>query len=71
MENALKLYEKDLDGGLCEVVDIDKTQYELMPGRGTVDAVFVMRRLGEKLFTKTKLFFISVNLEKALDRVPR
>ena len=71
MENALKLYEKDLDGGLCEVVDIDKTQYELMPGRGTVDAVFVMRRLGEKLFTKTKLFFISVNLEKTLDRVPR
>ena len=71
LEHALKLYEKDLDGGLCEVVDIDKTQYELMPGRGSVDAVFVLRRLGEKFSAKTKLFFISINLEKALDRVPR
>ena len=50
LEHALKLYEKYLDGGLCEVVDIDKTQFELMPGRGTVDAVFVLRSQNQVVF---------------------
>ena len=35
---------KVLDGCLHEKVDIDKMQYGFMPGRGTVDAVFVLRR---------------------------
>ena len=34
LEYAFKL-NKVLDGRLREVVDIDKTQYEFMPGRGT------------------------------------
>ena len=45
-----------------------------MPGRGTVDAVFVLRRLSEKFrANKKKLFFIFVDLENAfhVDRVPR
>ena len=71
-EHALKLYEKSLDGRLRELVDIDKMQYGFMPGRGTVDAVFVLRRLTEKFRAKNKkLFFVFVDLEKAFDRVPR
>ena len=42
-----------------------------MPGRGTVDAVFVLRRLSEKFRDKNRLFFIFDDLEKAFDRVPR
>ena len=43
-----------------------------MPGRGTVDTVFVLRRLSEKFRAKNKkLFFVFVDLEKAFDRVPR
>ena len=45
--------------------------YGFMPGRGTVDAVFVLRRLTEKFRAKNKLFFVFVDLEKAFDRVPR
>ena len=56
---------------LCEVVDIDKMQYGFMPERGTVDAVFVLRRPTEKFRAKNKLFFVFVDLEKAFDRVPR
>ena len=72
LEHAFELSEKVLDGRLREVVDIDKMQYGFMPGRGTVDAVFVLRRLSEKFRAKNKkLFFILVDLEKGSDRVPR
>ena len=70
MGHAFKLYEKILDGPLCEVVDIDKMQYGFMPGRVTVDDVFVLRKLSEKFRAKNKKFFlIFVDLEKAFDRV--
>ena len=53
------------------MVDIDKImQYGFMSGRGTADAVFVLRRLTEK-FRAKKLYFIFVDLEKAFDRVSR
>ena len=72
LEYAFKLYEKVLDVRLREVAGIDKMQYGFMQGRGTVDAVFVLRRLSEKFRAKNKkLFFIFVDLEKTFDRVPR
>ena len=63
MEHAFKLYKKALD--------IDKMQYEFMPGRGAVDAVLVLRKLSEKFRDKKKLFFIFVDLEKAFDLMQR
>ena len=63
MEHAFKLYKKALD--------IDKMQYEFMPGRGAVDAVLVLRKLSEKFRDKKKLFFIFVDLEKAFDLMHR
>ena len=72
LEHPLKLYEKTLNGRLRKVVDIDKMQYRFMPGRGTVDTVFVLRGLTEKFRAKIKnLFFTFVDRGKAFDRVPR
>jgi len=43
-----------------------------MPGRGTTDAIFMVRQLQEKhLQEKKKLYYCFVDLEKAFDRVPR
>ena len=72
LEHAFKLYEKILDRRLREVVDIEKMQYGFMPGRGTVDAVFILSILTEIFRAKNKkLFFIFVDLEKAFGRVLR
>ena len=54
LEHAFKLSEKVLDWRLHELLDIDKMQHGFMSGRGTVDAVFVLRRLSEKFRVKNK-----------------
>ena len=42
-----------------------------MPGKGTTDALFVVRRMQEEYSNKKKLYMCFVDIEKALDRVPR
>ena len=49
-------------------------QFEFMSGRGTTDAIFIVRQLQEKYLAKNwkqKLWMAIVDLEKAFDRVPR
>ena len=54
------------------MVDTYKMQFGFLSGRGTVDAVFVLRRPSEKFKDKNKiLFFIFVDLEKAFARVTK
>ena len=43
-----------------------------MPGRSTVDAIFILRRIQKSYIEKNrKLFICFVDLEKAFDRVPK
>ena len=43
-----------------------------MSGKGTVDAVFVLRKFTKKIrFKSKKLFFVLLDQEKTFDRVPR
>ena len=52
--------------------DIDSMQFGFRPGRGTTDAIFILRHIQEKYLAKGKtLHFAFVDLEKAFDRVPR
>ena len=45
-------------------------QYVFMLGKGTVDDLFIVRRLAEKFNVKTRSYFLFVDLEKAFDWVP-
>ena len=46
-------------------------QFDFMPERGTIHAVFILRRMQEEYRTKLKkLYMCFVELEKALGRVP-
>ena len=42
-----------------------------MPGKGTTDAICIMRQIQEKHQAKKKRLYYFVDLEKAFDRVPR
>ena len=68
----MKLLERVLDSFILEMVDIDVMQFGFVPGRGTTDAIFIIRQLQEKYIVANKpLYFAFVDLEKAFDRVPR
>ena len=53
-------------------VNIDDMQFGFMSGKGTVDAIFIVRQLQEKFMEKRKdLFYAFVDLDKAFDRASR
>ena len=70
--------ERIVDGMIREMIAIDEMQFAFVPGRGTTDAIFIIRQLQEKFLSRKDLndknltlFFAFVDLEKAFDRVPR
>ena len=72
LDHAMKVVEKVLEERLRRVVKISACQCGFMPGKGTIDAIYVVRRMMEKHEAKgKKLYLCFVDLRKAFDRVPR
>ena len=68
---VMKILERFVDGLIRQVVSIDDSQFGFVPGRGTIDAIFVVRQLQEKyLAVNKRLYMAFVDLEKAFDCVP-
>ena len=71
-EQIMKILERIVDGLIRQLVSIDDSQFGFVSGRGTTDAIFVVRQLQEKYLAANKrLYMAFVDLEKAFDRVPR
>ena len=71
-DQVMKVLEHVVERQIRQMVNIDEMQYGFVPGRGTTDAIFVVRQLQEKFRANKKpLYFCFVDLEKAFDRVPR
>ena len=71
-EQATKVTERIADSLIRQVVTIDESQCGFEPGRGTTDESFVIRHLQEKYLTISKQIYMAfVDLEKAIDRVPK
>ena len=72
LDHVMKRIERVIEKIIRERISIDDMQFGFMPGRGTTDAIFILRQLQEKHLAKNKkLYFAFVDLEKAFDRVPR
>ena len=70
MEHGMKVLERVLEKR--EQVKIDDMQFGFTPGKGTTDAIFIVRQLQEKFRSKRKtLYYAFLDLEKAYDRVRR
>ena len=71
-EQAIKVTERIADSLIRQVVTIDESQFGFEPGRGTTDAIFVIRQLQEKYLTISKQIYMAfVDIGKAFDRVPQ
>ena len=66
----MKIVEKVIEKRLRKIVTIDDMQFSFMPGKGTIDAVIILRRIQEECSAKQKkLYMCHVDQEKAFDRV--
>ena len=66
------MLERVIEGRVRKIVKIDSMQFGFMAGRGTTDAIVIVRQLQEKYLAKNKeLWMAFVDLEKAFDRVPK
>jgi len=71
-EHAMKVVERIFERRIWQQIDIDNMQFGFMIGKGTTDAIFIVRQMQEKFRAKgKKLYFGFVNLEKAFGRVRR
>ena len=72
LEHPMKLFERVIEQHIRSVVNINEMQFGFMPGKGTMEAIFILRQLQERYLAKKRtLYFTFVDLEKAFDRVPR
>ena len=64
LEHGMKVVERLLEKRLRRLVKVEQMQFGFMPGRSTVDAIFILRRMQESYLKKNrKLFFCFVDLE--------
>jgi len=68
----MNVMERIFEHRIRQQIDIDNMQFGFMKGKGTTDAIFLVRQMQEKFRAKgKKLYFGIVDLEKAFDRVQR
>ena len=68
----MKVLERVLADRIRQQVNIDDMQFGFTSGKGTTDAIFILRQVQEKCREKqTPVYYAFVDLEKAYDRVPR
>ena len=71
ISHTIKIWERIIEAGLRDRVEISKQQYGVMPGKETTNAMLALRMLMKKYREgQRELHCVFVNLEKAYNRVP-
>ena len=72
LTHTFKIWEKVFDKRLRECTEMHESQFGLMPGRSTTDAIFILKQTIEKHREYQKDLSVTfIDIEKAYDRVPR
>ena len=71
LEHAMKLVERVLERRIQTLVNLNELQFGFMSGKGSMNAIFIVRRMQEEYQKDKKLYMCFVDMEKAFDRVPR
>ena len=65
--HGMKIVERVLEKRIRALVVVNDMQFGFMPGRGTTDGLFIVRRMQEEYREKDKkLYMCFVDLEKVL-----
>ena len=68
LEHGIKVIERLFEKYLKNIIKINEMQMGLMPGRGTIHAIFILWHMLEKYEMAGRKFFATfVNLEKPFD----
>ena len=61
------MLERILDKRLRSLIDISEDQFGFMKGKGTIDAIYIVRQVQKNLEKQKKIFYAFLDLEKAYD----
>ena len=60
LDQVMKVYERVIERKMRNLVSLDDMQFGFRPGRGTTDAIFIVRQIQEKFLAQKKDLIIII-----------